>query len=102
MPGTLTPTCSVCGLRFASRPLLELHVREDHGQDGRAGARRDKLTHAAACPPAPAIRPHAVSGGKAVLRREGGNHHDNRAAATQACRMGEDRPARDDPRLPAR
>lgn len=32
MPGTLTPTCSFCGLRFASRPLLELHVREDHLQ----------------------------------------------------------------------
>jgi hypothetical protein len=32
MPGTLTPTCSFCGLRFASRPLLDLHVREDHLQ----------------------------------------------------------------------
>ncbi len=32
MPSTLTPTCSICGLRFASRPLLELHVREDHRQ----------------------------------------------------------------------
>lgn len=51
MPGTLTPTCSVCGLRFASRPLLELHVREDHSQNGRAGAHRDDLTNAAARPP---------------------------------------------------
>jgi hypothetical protein len=32
MPGTLTPTCSFCGLRFAGRPLLELHIREDHLQ----------------------------------------------------------------------
>jgi hypothetical protein len=32
MPGTLTPTCSFCGLRFASRPVLELHIREDHLQ----------------------------------------------------------------------
>jgi hypothetical protein len=32
MPSTLTPTCSFCGLRFASRPLLELHIREDHRQ----------------------------------------------------------------------
>lgn len=32
MPGTLSPTCSFCGLRFASRPLLELHIREDHLQ----------------------------------------------------------------------
>jgi hypothetical protein len=30
MPSTLTPACSFCGLRFASRPLLELHIREDH------------------------------------------------------------------------
>lgn len=38
MPSTLTPTCPSCGLRFASRPLLELHVREDHLRRGdRAG-----------------------------------------------------------------
>ena len=30
MPTTLTPTCPLCGLRYADRPLLELHVREDH------------------------------------------------------------------------
>lgn len=30
MTSTLTPTCSFCGLAFANRPLLELHVREDH------------------------------------------------------------------------
>jgi hypothetical protein len=30
MPSTLTPACSLCGLRFANRPLLELHIREDH------------------------------------------------------------------------
>jgi hypothetical protein len=30
MTSTLTPTCPFCGLRFDSRPLLELHVREDH------------------------------------------------------------------------
>jgi hypothetical protein len=35
MPGALTPTCSSCGLRFASRPLLELHIREDHLQRDR-------------------------------------------------------------------
>lgn len=32
MTSTLTPTCSFCGLRFENRPLLELHVREDHLQ----------------------------------------------------------------------
>jgi hypothetical protein len=30
MPATLIATCPLCGLRFANRALLELHVREDH------------------------------------------------------------------------
>ena len=30
MPSMLAPACSLCGLRFANRPLLELHIREDH------------------------------------------------------------------------
>lgn len=34
MTSTLTPTCSFCGLRFENRPLLELHLREDHPQRG--------------------------------------------------------------------
>jgi hypothetical protein len=32
MPSTLTPTCPSCGLRFGSRPLLVLHIGEDHRQ----------------------------------------------------------------------
>ena len=35
MPSTLTPTCPFCGLRYANRPLLELHIREDHLQRNR-------------------------------------------------------------------
>jgi hypothetical protein len=34
MSSTLTPTCAFCRLRFANRPLLELHVREDHPEHG--------------------------------------------------------------------
>jgi hypothetical protein len=30
MTSTLNPACPLCGLRFASKPLLELHIREDH------------------------------------------------------------------------
>lgn len=30
MTSTFNPTCSLCGLGFANRPLLELHIREDH------------------------------------------------------------------------
>jgi hypothetical protein len=33
MTGTLTPTCPLCGLRYENRPLLELHIREDHRQN---------------------------------------------------------------------
>jgi hypothetical protein len=32
MPTTLNPTCPLCGLRYNDRPLLELHLREDHRQ----------------------------------------------------------------------
>jgi hypothetical protein len=35
MPSTLNPTCPLCGLQYASRPLLELHLREDHPQRNR-------------------------------------------------------------------
>jgi hypothetical protein len=30
MTSTLIPACPLCGLRYESRPLLELHIREDH------------------------------------------------------------------------
>ena len=32
MPSTLNQTCPLCGLRYTGRPLLELHIREDHLQ----------------------------------------------------------------------
>jgi hypothetical protein len=35
MPTTLNPTCPLCGLRYTDRPLLELHIREDHLQRDR-------------------------------------------------------------------
>ena len=30
MTSTLNTACPLCGLRYASKPLLELHIREDH------------------------------------------------------------------------
>jgi hypothetical protein len=30
MPTSSITVCTLCGLRFANRPLLEWHVREDH------------------------------------------------------------------------
>jgi hypothetical protein len=35
MTGMPNLACSLCGLRLASRPFLEFHVREDHRQRGR-------------------------------------------------------------------
>jgi hypothetical protein len=35
MTATMNPACPLCGLRFDSRPLLELHIREDHRQRAR-------------------------------------------------------------------
>ena len=32
MLSTLNPTCPLCGLRFENKPLLDLHIREDHRQ----------------------------------------------------------------------
>jgi hypothetical protein len=40
MTSTLTPTCSFCGLRFENRPLLELHLRDDHPQRGTSAGHR--------------------------------------------------------------
>jgi hypothetical protein len=36
MTSTLTPACPLCGLRYESKPLLELHIREDHRPRRRA------------------------------------------------------------------
>ena len=50
MTTTLTPTCPLCGLRFESRPLLELHLREDHAHTGRPAASQDGLDARASGP----------------------------------------------------
>ena len=56
MPTMLIPTCSLCGLRYASRPLLELHIREDHrprrrAQPGRLDAGSTRAPSSAAGSP---------------------------------------------------
>lgn len=54
MSSTLTPTCAFCRLRFANRPLLELHVREDHPEHGSsAGSGHGMPADAAASRPHP-------------------------------------------------
>jgi len=61
MPATIIGTCPLCWLRFGNRPLLELHLREDHlsEQDQRADT------------PVPADR----------TSRQPGDHPESRAAA---------------------
>ncbi|HEX5302315.1 MAG TPA: hypothetical protein VFW50_35505 [Streptosporangiaceae bacterium] len=39
MTATPHPACPLCGLRFGSRPLLDLHIREDHRRRDQGGAR---------------------------------------------------------------
>ena len=67
MPYTLNPACPLCGLRYSDRPLLELHLREDHLQRDRraepepgdplgAGARRPSAV------PAEAVSGHGGDG----------------------------------------
>jgi len=59
MTSTLTPTCSLCGLRFENRPLLELHLREDHPRHS-ASAEPGRGTPAAV--PASRPRPRGPAG----------------------------------------
>lgn len=51
MPRTLAPTCPFCGLRFGARPLLELHIREDHRQHVQNESGCAGLADATASPP---------------------------------------------------
>lgn len=66
MISTLNRTCPLCGLRYESSPLLELHIREDHhqrisAQTGRRDpgsaqatpARADSAAHTDGLPPRP-------------------------------------------------
>src|SRR5215831_16457197 len=67
MPSTLNPACPLCGLRYANRPLLELHIREDHPRRDRppSQATNETTTTTAAPPP----RQPGPGGEKNALRR---------------------------------
>ncbi|HEY1345163.1 MAG TPA: hypothetical protein VGF54_09285 [Streptosporangiaceae bacterium] len=41
MSAPLIRTCPLCGLRFDSLPILELHIREDHRRRERRAAPDD-------------------------------------------------------------
>ena len=66
MTSTLTPACPLCGLRYESRPLLELHIREDHRrQPGRRGPSGTEASPPPAGHPAPMTWP----AGRPIPRR---------------------------------
>jgi hypothetical protein len=52
-------TCPLCGLRYPARPLLDLHIREDHAQrDAKPAApAAEAQVQAQAQDPAPAPAP---------------------------------------------
>ena len=56
-------TCPLCGLKYPARPLLDLHIREDHAQ-------RDSKPAAPAPDPAPAPAPPPAAAPASPPRRE--------------------------------
>lgn len=63
MTSTLTPACPLCGLRYASKPLLDLHIREDHRPRRRAQPGRPDA--------AGGIRASSPAAGRPSSRRTG-------------------------------
>jgi hypothetical protein len=51
MPSTVNPACPLCGLQYANRPLLELHIREDHPPRNRPSAQTTETIPMTATPP---------------------------------------------------
>ena len=99
MSGTLTTACPLCGLRYADRPLLELHIREDHLQRNRGAEPDHEESGEAGHPsPAPAAHPGGTAWPRAALHHEQGDGNDNDAAARPLTfRIGDDHPAPGDP-----
>ena len=57
MTSTLTPACPLCGLRYASKPMLGLHIREDHRPHRRARPGRPDIAGGTPVSSPPAGRP---------------------------------------------
>jgi hypothetical protein len=53
-------TCPLCGLRYPARPLLDLHIREDHAQRDDKPAAPPPRTPPPAVPPSGAPAPPKV------------------------------------------
>jgi hypothetical protein len=62
MPSSTITTCTLCGLRFSNRALLDLHIREDHLNPNRpAHAERDDTGEENGAPRPPAGGPAAAT-----------------------------------------
>jgi hypothetical protein len=84
MSSALSPTCPLCGLRYTDRSLLDLHVHEDHRQQGGRAepAQRDSGDARAPQPRAGGqSRPPGVfAGPPATTNRSLHDHDDDRDA----------------------
>ena len=100
MTSTLNPTCPLCGLRYASKPLLELHIREDHRP--RHGAQPDPPETGGAPASSPAARRPSRRTGLAARPSRAAKEVTAMTAARLAARTAKDRPAQGAPRPPAR
>jgi hypothetical protein len=72
MPSTVNPACPLCGLQYANRPLLELHIREDHPPRNRPSAQTtETITMTTTPPPSESRAPRQPRSGWAgtTLRR---------------------------------
>lgn len=103
MTSTLTPTCPLCGLRYESSPLLELHIREDHRQpigapSGRRDpgssratpARADNPAHQDGSPPGPSRTAEEVTAMTTTLHRPAGRARTALRRAVRALRQVND------------
>ena len=104
MPTTLNPACPLCGLRFGNRPLLDLHIREDHRQrvPGAQNGHRDPGSSRAAAPradspprghdvpPTPSRTMNAATARTARRRPRAGQAISALRRALRALRYGND------------
>jgi hypothetical protein len=82
MTSTLNPACPLCELHYENRPLLELHIREDHRRQ--AGRRGPGGTGAPAPSAASPPRRHESASGPSRTAKE-----VTAMAATRRPRVGQ-------------
>jgi hypothetical protein len=79
MPAMLIATCPLGGLRYANRPLLALHVREDH----RPRRRPQPGSHDPGAAPSPRHSEQSTAGAAATAGRHARHSHQEGEATVQ-------------------